>query len=206
MEVVFPGAGPLIIAPNHPSLLDAVMILSRLPDLGCVMKAELMDNILFGSAARLARFIRNDSSHGMIKQSVRELGRGSHLLLFPEGTRTTHMPVNRFKGSVALIAKKSGVPVQTVIIETNSQFLGKDWPLCRRPTFPLRYRARLGRCFLPSGNVRAFSIELEHYFAEELKPSAVRHPNGLPSRPIADAYTECDESAFPDSPGPAAQL
>jgi len=26
-------AGPLIIAPNHPGLLDAVMILSRLPDL-----------------------------------------------------------------------------------------------------------------------------------------------------------------------------
>lgn len=35
-------AGPLILAPNHPSLLDAVMVISRLPDVACVMKADLM--------------------------------------------------------------------------------------------------------------------------------------------------------------------
>src|SRR6187549_2140759 len=31
--------GPaMVIAPNHPCLLDAVMILSRLPDAACIMK------------------------------------------------------------------------------------------------------------------------------------------------------------------------
>src|SRR3990167_9203932 len=34
----------LIIAPNHPSLLDAVMIISRLPNVACVLKANLMNN------------------------------------------------------------------------------------------------------------------------------------------------------------------
>ncbi|TAM38027.1 MAG: 1-acyl-sn-glycerol-3-phosphate acyltransferase, partial [Burkholderiaceae bacterium] len=38
-----------IIAPNHPSLLDAVMIISRVPHVACVMKAELMQSILFGA-------------------------------------------------------------------------------------------------------------------------------------------------------------
>eukprot|EP01136_Pigoraptor_vietnamica_P011748 Opistho-1_new@50966 len=33
--------GPMVIAANHPSLLDAVMINSRLPNAVCVMKAEL---------------------------------------------------------------------------------------------------------------------------------------------------------------------
>ena len=44
------GEAPMVIAPNHPSLLDAVMILSRLPGAGCIMKAELVNSV-FGDAA-----------------------------------------------------------------------------------------------------------------------------------------------------------
>src|SRR5712691_5422956 len=58
------GAGPLIIAPNHPSLLDAVMVLSRLPNVACVMKAELINNPIYGASARLAGYIRNDEFIG----------------------------------------------------------------------------------------------------------------------------------------------
>ena len=163
------GERSLIIAPNHPSLLDAVMILSRLPDLACILKASLMDNILFGAGARLARYIRNDTGHEMIKRARLDLLQGSHLLLFPEGTRTTRRPVNACKGSTGLISRHAGTPVQTVIIETDSPFLGKHWPLFRRPALPIRYRLRLGRRFDPPEDVRAFTAELERYFADELK-------------------------------------
>lgn len=160
--------GPLIIAPNHPSLLDAVMILSRLPDVACILKAELMDNILFGAGSRLARYIRNDSPRGMIRQSVKDLKRGSHLLLFPEGTRTTQPPVNAFKGGLGLIAARADVPIQTVFIETDSAFLGKTWPLFRRPSLPISYRLRLGRRFDPPDDVQRFMAELARYYAAEL--------------------------------------
>ncbi len=73
-----------IIAPNHPSLLDAVMVIARVPQVACVMKAELMQNIVFGAGARLARYIRNDSLHAMVRRAVAELRGASHLLLFPE--------------------------------------------------------------------------------------------------------------------------
>jgi 1-acyl-sn-glycerol-3-phosphate acyltransferase len=79
----------LILAPNHPSLLDAVMVISKFPNIACIMKSTLMDSIFFGSGARLARYIRNDPPMHMIKQAVHELNRGSFLLLFPEGTRTS---------------------------------------------------------------------------------------------------------------------
>jgi 1-acyl-sn-glycerol-3-phosphate acyltransferase len=166
----------LIIAPNHPSLLDAVMILSRLPDVACILKASLMDNLLFGSGARLARYIRNDTGHEMIKRAVRDLRAGSHLLLFPEGTRTTRPPVNAFKGSTGLIAHHAGLPVQTVFIETDSPFLGKHWPLFRRPDLPIVYRVRLGKRFDPPGDIRAFTQELEGYFAAELGTAHTQHP------------------------------
>ena len=67
------------------------------------------------------------------------------LLLFPEGTRTTRAPINPLVRQRRLIAKRAGVPVQTLVIETDSPFLSKGWPLFRRPTLPITYRVRLGR-------------------------------------------------------------
>src|SRR6266446_2055001 len=87
-------AGPLIIAPNHPSLLDAVMVLSRLPDVACVMKADLIDNPIYGASARFSDYIRNDGFMGAATQAIANLKGGSQLLLFPEGTRTTRLPTN----------------------------------------------------------------------------------------------------------------
>lgn len=162
------GVGPLIIAPNHPSLLDAVMVLSRLPDVACVMKADLIDNPIYGASARLSDYIRNDGFIGAATQAIENLKGGSQLLLFPEGTRTTRPPVNRLKGGAALVSKRSGVPVQTVLIETTSPFLSKGWPLHRIPPFPVRYRIRLGRRFMPRDNLRETIEDMQAYLESEL--------------------------------------
>jgi hypothetical protein len=45
------------------------------------------------------------------------------------------------RGAYATIARRSKVPVQLVMINSNTQFLGKRWPLLRRPELPLRYQA-----------------------------------------------------------------
>lgn len=179
------GQGPMIVAPNHPGLLDAVMVLSRLSDVACILKADLLNNVFFGPGARLARYIPNDAPLTMIKRAVGELRRGGILLIFPEGTRTAHPPVGPFQGGIGLIAARAGVPVQTVFIETDTKFLGKDWPLFRRPDLPMRFRLRLGKRFPPPQDAHRFMKELEAYFAGELSgpPSAQtdrasrRHPS-----------------------------
>lgn len=163
------GQPATIIAPNHPSLLDAVMIISRVPHAACIMKADIMNNILFGAGARMARYIRNDSLRSMVQRAVAEVRGGSHLLLFPEGTRTTRAPVNRLQGTAGLIAKYARAPVQTVFIETtDAAFLGKESTLLRKTPMPVSYRIRLGRRFEPPHNVAAFAQELEQYFKAEL--------------------------------------
>jgi len=161
--------GPLVIAPNHPCLLDALMVISRLPNLACIMKADIVDNVFLGAGARLAGYIRNDAQLGMIKQAVAELQSGSHLLLFPEGTRTTRWPISTCKGTTALIASRAKAPIQTVLIETDSAYLSKGWPLLRRPTLPITYRIRLGRRFDPPDQARDLTEELERYFLDELR-------------------------------------
>jgi 1-acyl-sn-glycerol-3-phosphate acyltransferase len=162
---------PLILAPNHPSLIDALLILTRHPNIVCVMKGSLMRNVFLGSGARLARYICNDTPRQMIKESVANLRDGGILLLFPEGTRTTRAPINSLAGSLGLIAKQAKVPVQTLVIETDSPFLSKGWPLFRRPTLPITYRVRLGRRFPPPADIAAFTRELDRYYRCELEGS-----------------------------------
>jgi 1-acyl-sn-glycerol-3-phosphate acyltransferase len=161
-------SAPLVIAPNHPSLLDAVLVISRLPRVACAAKAGIWDNVFLGGGARLAGFIRNDSPSKLIRGAVRQLNSGRHFLIFPEGTRTDAPPVGAFKGGFALIAKRAGVPVQTVFIETESDFLRKGWPLFRKPPFPLVYRARLGRRVEVTGDPQAAVAQLRVYYRREL--------------------------------------
>lgn len=162
------GDRALIVVANHPSLLDAVMILSRFPDMVCVMKAALMKNPLLGAAARLARYIPNDTPLDMILGACDELRAGAKLLIFPEGTRTRTFPVGPCTASTGLIASRAGVSVQALLIEFSSPYLGKAWPLRRRPQLPLRFAVRLGRRFPPPADAAGFAGELERYFRGEL--------------------------------------
>ncbi|MBL8446852.1 MAG: 1-acyl-sn-glycerol-3-phosphate acyltransferase [Zoogloeaceae bacterium] len=168
---------PLIVAANHPSLLDAVMIVSRLPEAVCVMKASLMDNILFGAAARLARYIRNDAPLKMILDARDNLTQGAHLLIFPEGSRTRRFPVDRCLPSVGLISARAGVPIQTVLIACSTPYLGRDWPLFRRPQLPLTFSLRLGRRFNPPTDLATFARDLESSFRDSLSTT----PQGIPA-------------------------
>jgi 1-acyl-sn-glycerol-3-phosphate acyltransferase len=173
---------PVILAPNHPALIDALLILTRHPNLACVMKSELMANVLFGPGARLARYIGNESTRQMVRAAVKDLRGGGVLLLFPEGTRTVRAPINPLKKSVAVIARRARVPVQTLIVETDSPFLCKDWPLRARPLLPITYRVRLGRRIDPPQDVARFVRELEQYYRSELTGNAPAQWVATPTR------------------------
>jgi 1-acyl-sn-glycerol-3-phosphate acyltransferase len=160
--------GGLIVAANHPSMLDALVVVARLPRGVCVMKADLLRNVFLASGARLAQYIRNDVGRGMVRDAVASLREGNQLVLFPEGTRTVTAPINAFKPGITLIAHLAQVPIQTVVIETFSPYLTKGWPLLKAPPVPVRIRLRLGRRFAADPDHRAQLQRIERYFAEEL--------------------------------------
>ena len=102
LDVLDRDAG-LIIAANHPSMLDALLVVARVPRGICIMRASLMHNPFLGGGARLARYIRNDPPRGMIRSCVANLKAGGQLVLFPEGTRTVMAPINPFRPGITLI-------------------------------------------------------------------------------------------------------
>lgn len=163
----------LVITTNHPSLIDVVLIASRLPRAVCILKANLLDNPFLGGGARLAGYIRNDSVQGMIHKSLAVTRDGGQLLVFPEGTRSEAAPVSGFKGGFGLIARRNRIPVQTVFIEASSPFLGKGWPFWRKPVFPLVYSVRLGKRFEVTGRVKTFVDDLEQYYRQQLSQPSI---------------------------------
>lgn len=168
LDVLRDEPGGLIVAANHPTMLDALVVVARLPRGACIMKAVLLRNIFLGTGARLARYIRNDAGRGMVRDAVASLKEGAQLVLFPEGTRTVRPPVDAFRPGIALIAHLARVPIQTVLIESDSPYLTKGWPLLRPPPVPVVIRVRLGERFAPEADYRTLLRRLEDYFAREL--------------------------------------
>lgn len=159
---------PQLLVANHPSRLDAVLILSRLPNTVCVVKAALMRNILLGSAARLAGYISNDGPLEMVLRAEQALEEGAHVLLFPEGSRTSRFPLDLFRHGAALIARRSQVPIRSLLITFNTPYLSKYWPLWRKPQLPLRGVIQMGECFSPSRDVTTLTTTMETAMRHQL--------------------------------------
>jgi hypothetical protein len=77
-------------------------------------------------------------------------------------------------GGFRLYAHWLELAVQTLLIETDSSYLGKGGSPWARTSLPMAYRIRLGRRFEPPADAAAFSVELERYFRTELQQDTCR--------------------------------
>jgi 1-acyl-sn-glycerol-3-phosphate acyltransferase len=115
-----PTEGPALIASNHVSWLD-IVILSAVAPLSFIAKREVNGWPFFGSLARLQRtvFVHRDRRHatGNSRDEMRDrLKQGDILVLFPEGTSSDGHRVLPFKSSFFGAAEYPGVVVQPVTI------------------------------------------------------------------------------------------
>jgi len=129
--------GGLVLAANHPALIDITCLLARVPEAVCIFKPGIRRNPVLGAAARRAGYLASDGGHELIRRAANKVATGHTLIVFPEGTRTppgeTLLP---FKPGFVLIARRAHVPIQLVRITTDSDVLTKGRSWWRLPKFP----------------------------------------------------------------------
>lgn len=162
--------GPAVLVANHPSLIDALLLIPRLPKTACLYKAHLERVIFPRRLAENVGFISNAGGMESIRAAVDRLQKGWRVLAFPEGTRTTEQPMGPWKSSYALMAARAGAPIQPVYIHVDHPILAKGRPWWQPSRFPVNIRVRFGKVMPPPAerSVRRFHQELEASFRNEL--------------------------------------
>ncbi|RTY59938.1 1-acyl-sn-glycerol-3-phosphate acyltransferase [Pantoea sp. YU22] len=145
-ELLQQDKGCLIVA-NHPSLIDYVMIASVMPEMDCLVKAELRHNLFFRGVIRAADYLINSEAETLLPDSQQRLARGDTILIFPEGTRTRYGEALKLQRGAANIAVRAGCALRVVHISCTQRMLDKQsrWyqipPV--KPLFTVRVQAQI---------------------------------------------------------------
>ena len=132
--------GVLVVA-NHPTLLDVVLLMSRVPNAQCVVKHQLWRNRFIGPVVRAAGYIRNDLAPELFIERCRQaLDRGHNLIIFPEGTRTVPGRPLRLQRGFANIALLVPADLQIACISCEPLTLTKGLPWYDIPERPAAFR------------------------------------------------------------------
>jgi 1-acyl-sn-glycerol-3-phosphate acyltransferase len=150
-----PHEGPVILAANHASNLDAVVLGSWLmPRLGrrihWLGKKELFDWPLVGWAAAnggVHPVDRGAADVEAFRLAKRILDEGHILFVFPEGTRSPDGQLQEAQDGVAVLAIRTGAPIVPLGIAGSNRV----WPKGQKLPHPGgRVSARVGRAFRPA--------------------------------------------------------
>lgn len=135
--------GALIVA-NHPTLLDVVLLLSRLPHAACVVKRAAWRNPFFALLVRMAGYLPNDSAEAVIERCAERLRSGRNVILFPEGSRSPVEGLRPFQRGAAHVLLRSECSLVPVTIRCDPPALKKGQPLWALPNERFHYRVSVG--------------------------------------------------------------
>ena len=139
-----PRTGGLLIAGNHQSVLDPMVLTYGLPrECHYVARDTLFRNPCFACLIRSfnAFPIKRDSADlAAVKETLRRLKAGAAVLVFPEGTRTLDGHIHPFQPGIISMARKAGVPIVPVVLDGAFQ----AWPRTRPIPFPGRVWVEYG--------------------------------------------------------------
>ena len=150
-----PRSGPLIIAANHASNLDAPVIGSWLiPRLGrrihWLGKKELFDWPIVGWVAAnggVHPLDRGAADVDAFRLAERILDEGHVLFVFPEGTRSPNGALQQARDGLALLALRTGAPIVPIGISGSDRV----WPRGQRLPHPGGHViVRVGPAFRPA--------------------------------------------------------
>lgn len=136
----------VIFVANHRGRLDALLLLSMLPESGVLIKPKYTRIPIYSAFVKYLDFVRADSgSPASLAASLARckaiLDKGKNLLVFPEGTRAKSGKLQAFKEFCFKVAQDSKRPVVPIIIHSDYPFMART-PQSIFPRHRLRYTIR----------------------------------------------------------------
>lgn len=138
-----PREGAFLLAPNHASFLDPVLVGCRVPrPIHFMARETLFRGFLGVLIRRLNTFPVNRG--GVSKEAIRSvlglLEQHQGVLVFPEGTRSADGRLGKIETGVVRIAQLAGVPVVPAYVAGSFRALGRGMVFPR----PVRTSVRFG--------------------------------------------------------------
>ena len=141
-----PAQGPFILAANHQSYLDGLLVLAGLPwdTVGqCYFYAK-EDHFRSAMRQRIARhhniiLMERANLKDSILKMAEVLKQGKNVVIFPEGSRTHDGKVGAFKKTFAILSQELGVPVLPVRISGAFDAMPRGHALVKPCHISVRY-------------------------------------------------------------------
>ena len=172
-------SGGRLVLSNHPSLIDAVILIALIDNPNGIIKSSLFNNPSMYGLAKIAGLMRNVEGPELIRKSIESITTGENLIIFPEGTRTKVLGQVTFKQGAAYIAIKGGINITPILIVTSEPVLRKDhsWYKVptKKPVFTVSVldEVNVATKVNPRGDLLIEAAELteylEEYFTHELR-------------------------------------
>jgi 1-acyl-sn-glycerol-3-phosphate acyltransferase len=150
-EKHIPPSGPVILAANHRSQIDPVVVAAAVPRRCTFLAAaELLTMPVLGALIRPFRPVpikRGRFDRGAIQECLARLEHGEALVIFPEGKISTDGRLQPAHDGLAFLATQARVPIVPIGIAGTYEV----WPLGTRMPRRGRIVVRAGEAFLPGG-------------------------------------------------------
>ncbi len=169
--------GTLIVA-NHPTLIDALALMSILPQADCVVKDRYYKSVFLAGCARGAGYILSSDGPALVAECVERLSRGRSVVIFPEGTRSPANALGPFARGAAHIALRAGCDPVPVTIRCEPPILYRDqawWDVPDRSSWltlrvgePLSIKEAVGDPSSPARDARTLTLVLHNYFERQV--------------------------------------
>ena len=144
-----PGDGGVLLASNHQSFLDPILVGMGLHrEVHYMARETLFRNPMAGWLIRAVNAFpvkRHSADVGAIKKTLRLLESGEVVNLFGEGTRSRDGTIGEVQPGIIMLARKAGVPVVPVVIDGAFEAWPRDHKVCH--CYPVR--VMYGRAISP---------------------------------------------------------
>ncbi len=142
-----PPSGPVLLASNHQSHLDPVLVGVACPR---QMKAMARHTLFFWPLSWLIRSLgavpvnREQGAIGGVKATLKMLKDGEAVLLFPEGTRTHDGALQPLMPGFCALARRSAATIVPVTIDGGFRALPRGALLPRRTDVSITFSPPIG--------------------------------------------------------------